>query len=80
MNGDGVAVGLSIHGVVPEETTEMVPGLESGWQSWGCSPGEEKAAGRAQSPLQVLKELISKEMCDFLFQKIAIIEGEIVLN
>uniref|UniRef100_A0A8U7N336 Activator 1 subunit 5 n=6 Tax=Amniota TaxID=32524 RepID=A0A8U7N336_CORMO len=31
--------------------------LEPGWESWGCSPGEEKAPGRAQSPLQGLKGL-----------------------
>ena len=31
--------------------------LEPGWESWVCSPGEEKDAGRPQSPFQCLKGL-----------------------
>ncbi|XP_064261369.1 protein SON isoform X1 [Passer domesticus] len=31
--------------------------LEPGWESWGCSPGGQKAPGRPQSSLQALKGL-----------------------
>ncbi|XP_053792330.1 protein SON isoform X1 [Vidua chalybeata] len=35
--------------------------LEPGWESWGCSPGGQKAPGRPQSSLQGLKGL--QESC-----------------
>lgn len=37
--------------------------MEMGWESWGCSSGEEKAPGRPWSPFPGLKGLLNPRLC-----------------